>query len=63
MEKSSVREVFNRDANFEDLIALTQILQLPNIAVNSYSTKYRVIGLNEVNMTNCTKEVGTKPRQ
>jgi hypothetical protein len=63
VEKSSVREVFNRDKNFENLIALTQILQLANIAVNSYSTKYRVIGLNEVNMTNYTKEVGTNPRQ
>jgi hypothetical protein len=63
VEKSFVREVFNRDANFGDLIVLTPILQLLHIEVKSYSTKYREIGLNEVNMTNCTEEVRTHPRQ
>jgi hypothetical protein len=63
MEKGSVREVFNRDANFGDLTALTLIHQLLNTAVKSYNTKYREIGLNEANMTNCTEEVRTHLRQ
>jgi len=62
VEKNSVREVFNRDANFGDLIAYLS-LQLHHIAVKSYSTKYREIGLNKANMTNCTEEVRTHPRQ
>ena len=63
MEKSSVREVFNRDANSGDLIALTQSLQLLHIEVKSYSTKYKETVLNEANMANCTEEVRTYPRQ
>ena len=59
MENSSVREVFNREANVGDLIALTQILQLLHIEVKSYNTKYREIILNEANITNCAEEVRT----